>query len=109
MILDKVANAYMLIQDSADTDREHYDLAIEGFKVNIQPVSPEFEAVLGEGSFGKSWIAYTAQSGINETMVIAVSGTTSVSGYKYTVVGVQDWSAPNFIPHYEINLELKGD
>lgn len=109
MILDKIVNIYRLTQDINDTDKERYDLAIEGARMNIQPVTPEYELVVGDGSFGKSFNAFTTQSGIENTMLITVSGTTTVSGYKYLVTGIQNWSAPDLIPHYELVLSKLDD
>lgn len=109
MILDKTANIYRLTQDTNDNDKERYELAIEGFKINIQPASPEYEMVVGDGSFGKVFNAFTTQSGIQSTMMVTISGTTTTSGYKYMVTGMQDWSSPVYLPHYEMTLSKIDD
>ena len=103
-IQDRIVNVYRLITDSADADKEQYDLAMEGLPMNIQPIAPEMEIVIGNGSIGRIFAAYTTASGIMSGMIITASGTTTTSGYKYVVTGVEDWSHPKLLPHYELQI-----
>lgn len=108
-IIDKTVTVYRLTQDTANNNREQYEVALTGVKMNIQPVAPEYEAAIGDGSIGRSFNAYTTQSGIQSTMIITESGSTTVSGMKYTVTGVLDWSSPNLLPHFELTLTKLAD
>jgi len=109
MILDRIVEIYRLTSDTDDADREKFELALSNVRMNIQPVDAELSIATGDGSLSKTFRAFTTQSGIAETMIVTVSGSTTISGMKYTVTGLQDWSQPNFLPHYELVLEEKGD
>ena len=109
LIQDKTVSIFRLTMDGDDNDREKYEVAMSNVRMNIQPTSAEYESVVGDGSFGKTFLAFTTQSGIETTMIVTESGSTTISGMKFTVTGISDWSAPNFLPHYELVLTKMGD
>ena len=101
IIYKSTANLYKLVTDSADARRETYSNIYTGLRINIQPASPEF--VLGDiqGEMGKLFRAYTTYSGCQVGMVLVTSGTTTVSGMRYHILGVEEWSGP-IGRHYEL-------
>lgn len=106
MILDRVGFIYRLTPDPSDTDNEFYQPAIGPFKVNVQPEGEQYAASLGE-TFGRTYRAFTTQSGIHIGDKLTLSGTTTLSGMAYTVLGVADWNF-GFLPHYELRLKEAG-
>lgn len=106
MILDRVGFIYRLTPDPSDADNEFFQPALGPFKVNVQPESAEYAASQGD-TFGRSFRAFTTQSGIHIGDKLTLSGTTTLSGTAYTVMGVADWNAP-FLPHVELRLREAG-
>ena len=102
MILDRVVAISRFTQDSDDADKEQYQVGegiFIGVPMNIQPASPD-ETVMVDGAYGKTFSAYTTQSGIKIGDRVTVSGT----GQQLRVRGVGDWSNPDLIPYYEYTL-----
>ena len=101
MILDTVIAISRLLKDSDDADKESYqpNAALLNVKCQIQPASPE-ETAIADGVFAQTYACYTTESGILSGDKVTVSGT----GDTYRVKGIEDWSLPDLIPHYEITL-----
>lgn len=70
-----------------------------GFKMNLQPASPELTA-MAEGQFFKTFKGFTTTSGIVEGFRVTASGTSD----KYIVRGREVFTNPP-LPHYELVLE----
>lgn len=104
MIQDSIVSIYRLVETTQDSDRERYEIAIPNVRMNIQPVDPNFQVALGDGSIGRYFNGFTTATGIQSAMLLTVSGSTTTSGYKYLVTGVDDWRLPNMLPHYELTL-----
>lgn len=103
MILDKIAYLARLSQDADNGDKESYvTITPTGFKINIQPATPELIA-LTEGAFGRTFRGFTTYSGIQIGDRITISGRAD----KYTVRGLNDWYMQP-LPHLEVIL-IKGD
>ncbi len=77
--------------DSESADKEGYSTHIHGLKVNIQPASPEMIALNPIGETGKLYRGYTTRSGIKEGMIVVTSGSLTISGMRYKVVGIEEW------------------
>lgn len=96
------ASARELNPDSDNADKEGYVPYLVNFKINIQPAGPEWTG-FNEGELGKVYKAFTTQSGIRETMQIVLSGTTTISGTKFKVTGIEEWNGP-MGQHFEVVL-----
>lgn len=103
IIYKQNAIARALDPDSADSDKEGYVDRIRDLKVNIQVAGPEYEALTPVGDAGKLYLGYTTTSGIKEGMMIVTSGTTTISGMRLKVLGVEEWRGP-LGRHYELRL-----
>lgn len=101
----QVANLRRLQRDSADADLEGYVNLYCGLRLNIQPAGAEYQALLGDGSMGRIYRAYTSYSGCQIGMEIATSGTATISGMRYEVIGTEPWNGP-LGRHYELILRL---
>lgn len=107
MILDKYADIFRLAQDPSDADHEYYQPQIRRFRLNVQPMSDQYEAAAGD-TFGRSYRAFTQTSGILIRDKVTISGSTTYSGMEYIVEGIKDWNQPIGIPHYELLLREAG-
>lgn len=106
MILDRTADLHRLQTDPSDSNSEFYRPQVRGFRLNIQPVSAEYSAAIGD-TYGRTYRAFTLQSGIRIDDKIAVSGMLTASGMEYIVAGVADWNMPP-LPHFELQLTQAG-
>lgn len=106
MILDRTADLFRLQLDPSDSYSEFYQAQVRGFRINIQPENPDYTAAVGD-TYGRSFRAFTLQSGIRIGDKIAVSGMLTASGMEYRVDGVADCNmAP--LPHFELRLVQAG-
>lgn len=106
MIFDRTADLHRLQADPSDAYSHYFQPQVRGFRINIQPVSPEYAAATGD-TYGRTYRAFTLQSGIRIGDKVAVSGMLTASGMEYTVQGVADWSMPP-LPHFELTLVQAG-
>ena len=88
------ADLYRLNQETSNTNREKFALIYQGLKVNIQPAGLEYVVTQPEGALGKIFKCFTTYSGCQIGMVLVSSGTTTVSGMRMEIVGVEPWSGP---------------
>lgn len=104
MYLDKIASVERLTPTEADADKEQYQAVgnYGAIPINVQPASAELTAI-SEGSFGKTFRAFTTVSGIKISDRITISGTGDI----FIVQGVQNhqWGP---LPHLELVL-FEGD
>lgn len=106
MIVYKQTAALRRLQrDSVDADIEGYVTIENNLKVNIQPASAEYAALLGDGAMGRIFRAFTSYPGVQIGMEIVSSGTATVSGMRYSVIGMEPWTGP-LGTHYELMLRL---
>lgn len=96
-------NLFRLKRETADRDRETYQMIRQGLHVNIQPAGLEYLATEPDGAMGKTYRAYTTYSGCQIGMILVSSGTTTVSGMKYDITGIEDHYGP-FGRHWELLL-----
>lgn len=101
MILDSVITIQRLTKDVDNADKEMYqpNLALTSVKCNIQPASPE-QVAISDGVFGQTFACFTTESGLLTGDLATVSGT----GQKYVIRGIEDWSLPDMVPHYEVTM-----
>ena len=83
-----------LSPDSTDANKEGYIVVNSGFRLNIQPMKPELVALSPYGDQGKLFTGFTSTPGIKESMVISTAGTTTISGMRLRVIGVEQWVGP---------------
>lgn len=88
------ADLYRLSKESADQDKEKYGLIYAGLKVNIQPAGLEYTAMQPDGAIGKLFRCFTTYSGCQIGMILVSSGTTTISGSRYEVTGVEGFTGP---------------
>jgi hypothetical protein len=93
-IYKSTAEVKKLSADSADADKEGYIPFIATCKISIQPAGMEYVAADPEGSMGKLFQGYTTASGIRNGMLVVTSGTLTVSGMRYQMIGAQEFSGP---------------
>ena len=100
-VLDVVTTISRLTKDSDNPNKESFQLneALMGVKMNIQPATPEDTAIAG-GVFGQTFVGFTTESGIQRGDLVTVSGT----GQLYRIRGIEDWSSPDDLPHFELLL-----
>lgn len=94
IIYKSTANLFRLNRESGDADREKYQLLYTGLKVNIQPAGLEFTATQPDGAIGKLFRGFTTYSGCQIGMQLVMSGTTTTSGYRYDIQGVEPFEGP---------------
>ena len=105
LIIDTIISVSRLSVDADNSNKESYqpNLALQCVKCQLQPAGAE-DTAIAQGVFGQTYIGFTTNSGVLAGDHVTVSGTSK----KYRVRGVQDWSLPDLIPHYEwtlINME----
>lgn len=101
IIYKQTANLLRLKRETADADREKYELIYQGLRVNIQPAGLEFVATQPEGAIGKLFKCFTTYSGCQIGMQLVTSGTVSISGMRYEVTGVEEYRGA-LGRHYEL-------
>lgn len=94
IIYKQCANVRGLSADPSKADVEGFVTLAVNIRLNIQPAGLEYQAVDPEGGTGKLYKAYTTYSGAQIGMMIATSGTSTVSGMMYNVIGSEDWRGP---------------
>jgi len=107
-IQDKIVFVSRL-EKRSDVDKERYvtfsgfagpgQIATAAVRMNIQPASAETQ-VLVDGVFGKTFVGFTASSGVVEGMQLTVSGTNQ----QYFVRGREVHENGILQPHYELVL-----
>ena len=70
-------------------------------KINIQPAGLEYVATTPDGAIGKLFKCFTTYSGCQIGMMIVSSGTITVSGMRYEITGIEEFSGP-LGRHYEL-------
>jgi len=108
IIYKQDASVRALNPDSADADKEGYIEIIPNLKINIQPAGPEYTALSPLGETGKLYRGFTTSSGIKEGMVLVTSGTTTISGMKLKVLGVEEFRGA-IGTHFELLLLKPGE
>lgn len=88
----QTADLFRLSRDSADNDRETYIRIYSGLRVNIQPAGMEYVATSPDGAIGKIFKCFTTYSGCQIGMLLISSGTTTISGSRYEITGVEEYS-----------------
>ena len=101
IIYKSTANLFRLNRESASSDREGYQLVYTGLRVNIQPAGLEYTATQPDGAIGKLFRGFTTYSGCQIGMLLVVSGTTTTSGFRYDITGVEPFEGP-MGRHYEL-------
>ncbi len=101
MILDLMVSVSHLTKDSDNANKEQFvlDTGLWSIPINIQSAGAE-ETAISEGVFGRTYTAFTTQSGIHIGDLLTVSGT----GQLLRVKGMEDWTSPDLVPHYEYIL-----
>lgn len=99
------ADLYALSDDSNDSNLENYVKHYTGLKINIQPAGLEYVATVPDGAMGRTFKAFTSYSGCQVGMLLVSSGTTTVSGMMYTVIGREEYIGP-LGATYELLLRL---
>ena len=77
-----------------NTDTESYITVVSNFKINIQPAGAEQQLLAPQGETGKLYTGFTTMSGIRENMYVVTSGTVTMSGTRYRVLGCQPYIGP---------------
>ena len=98
-VQDKTVFVYRLEKESGDVDKQEYNSADFVARMNIQPADSE-TTVMVDGVFGKTFRAFTTNSGIVEGMKVTVSGISS----DYLVKGRQPHDNGILPAHYELIL-----
>lgn len=106
IVYKDTADLYKLSEDSVQSDIQNYGRIVQGFKINIQPAGLEYAVTQPDGAIGKTYRGFTSQSGIRNGMLVVVSGTTTVSGMRYEVTGVEDFNGP-LGRHYELLMRVQ--
>jgi hypothetical protein len=83
-----------LSPDSADADKEGYVILASGIKIQLQPLGPEYTALMPEGESGKMYRGITTHRGIKIGMIIETEGTATIPGMQLKVIGVEEWNGP---------------
>lgn len=91
IIYTSTADLYRLKQETANTDREKYERIFQGFKINIQPAGLEYVVTQPDGALGKQYRGFTTYSGCQIGMRMVVSGTPTISGMAYDIIGVEPY------------------
>lgn len=104
IIYKQSANLRRLSRDSVDADLEGYINAYCGLRLNIQPAGLEYTAGV-DGAMGKVFKAFTSYSGCAIGMQIVTSGTVTISGMMYDIIGIEPWNGP-IGKHWELLLRL---
>lgn len=104
IVYKQVANLRRLSRDSVDADLEGYVTAYRGLRVNIQPAGLEYTA-MEEGGMGKLFKGFTTYSGCGIGMELVSSGTLTISGMRYAIIGIEPWNGP-LGKHWELLLRL---
>lgn len=86
------ADLYRLNTESANSNREKMVRIYTGLKVNIQPAGLEYIATQPDGAIGKLFKCFTTYSGCQIGMRLISSGTTTVSGMVYEIMGVEGYT-----------------
>lgn len=94
IIYKQTASLFRLSRESADADREKYQQVFAGLKVNIQPAGLEYIATTPDGAMGKLFKCFTTYSGCQIGMVLVSSGTTTISGMRYEIIGAEGYTGP---------------
>lgn len=105
IIYKQTADLYALRPDSNNSRLEVMARRYTGFKINIQPAGLEYVADDPSGAMGKIFKAFTTYSGCMQGMMVVTSGTTTVSGMQYTVIGREEYRGP-LGKTYELLLRL---
>jgi hypothetical protein len=94
IIYKQTADIYKLVQDNQNGNLENYQKIFSGLKINIQPAGMEYIATTPDGAMGRLFKAFTSYSGCQNGMLIVSSGTLTISGMKYTVLGKEEFIGP---------------
>lgn len=103
IIYKSTADLLKLQNESSDSDREKYAVIESQFQINIQPAGLEYTATQPDGAIGKLFRGFTQQAGIKQGMIVALSGTVTVSGMRMEVMGIEDFRGP-LGQHFELLL-----
>lgn len=105
LVYKQTASLKRLTRDAADADLEGYSLVCPSVKVNIQPAGLEYQAMFGDGQMGRIFKGFTTFSGCQIGMELVTSGTVTVSGMRYGIIGMEPWNGP-MGHHTELLLRL---
>ena len=105
IIYKQNADLYALGRDSVNTNLEVYSRRYTGFKINVQPAGLEYVAADPAGAMGKVFKAFTTYSGCMQGMMVVTSGTATISGMRYSVIGREEYRGP-LGKTYELLLRL---
>lgn len=105
VIYKSTADLYGPSQDSSNSNLENYNKLYSGLRINIQPAGLEYVATTPDGAMGKIFRGFTTYSGCMIGMMLVSSGTTTVSGMRYSVIGLEQFTG-GLGRTYELLLRL---
>lgn len=94
IIYKNTASLKKLNPDSQDADRQGYVTHYPNLRINIQPAGPEFKLTEPSGGIGDLYQGFTTFSGCQRGMRLTISGTSTLSGVNYDIIGREEWRGP---------------